>query len=289
MKNILILITLFFLASCRQEKPPVIPQERHSVQFSIKQPSFRLQGPPNARMTSQSEWVHILPESVTLRITNTYTNQSQSLQLNVRSPQPISLANGVYSYSGESAIDTFSDFLPLKFSGNFTVRGSNLNIEITPNITHGLITVKNQLVSEIKINDRALSLSNGFYYVYVQAGFPAILQITESIYGSTVQQPVNPLASNHFNFILELEEGESSASVMILLEPFIYEDNLIIISRNKTKEVMPGDTLELIATPNQGFAFDYWTDGDDIVAFESNLTYIMPPRDVKLTAHFKRL
>ena len=48
----------------------------------------------------------------------------------------------------------------------------------------------------------------------------------------------------------------------------------------------PGSEVQLSATPAEGYAFVNWTEGETVVSESASFTYIMPARDVTLTAHF---
>lgn len=259
------------------------------VKFKLQNPSFRLHGPPDSRILTTSEWIHILPEDVEIEITNLMDMGVQKIPLNLKNPQGIRLKNGSYMYSGQSATSDLSDFLPITFAGTFIVKGADVSIEILPNYTHGLITVKNQLVDEIAIDGSPMAFSNNFHYLYAIGGKSISLQIKESVYGTTINQPVNPVSGSHFNYILELEDGEFDAGISVIMEPFAYEENLIIISKNKTRELYPGDTISLVAVPNSGFSFTYWTEDGNIVGYDSVIVYVMPDRDVNITANFSRM
>ncbi len=48
-----------------------------------------------------------------------------------------------------------------------------------------------------------------------------------------------------------------------------------------------GSTVDLTATPNEGYQFVNWTTGDEILSTESTFSYTMPAEDVTITAHFE--
>ncbi len=49
------------------------------------------------------------------------------------------------------------------------------------------------------------------------------------------------------------------------------------------------DSVTVTATPAVGYEFEYWTEGDSIVSYDSVYEFIMPPRDIELTANFALL
>jgi hypothetical protein len=47
-----------------------------------------------------------------------------------------------------------------------------------------------------------------------------------------------------------------------------------------------GTSLTLVAEPNEGFRFLYWEEDRKVIGDSLNLTYIMPGKDVVITAVF---
>lgn len=54
------------------------------------------------------------------------------------------------------------------------------------------------------------------------------------------------------------------------------------------KEVPGGTRVEVFAEPKSGFIFSHWTIGDEITSFDASYVFIMPAKDLHLTAHFRR-
>lgn len=288
MKTIIPVLAFLLLAACSKPLPPVIWQ-KHAVSFNLQKPKFTLHGPANARIISASEWEHILPDSIQISVTNR-TNMGTSVHwIKTTGSGSVSLTNGVYQFTGQSPQSDLSDYLPIRVSGTFTVRGSDVQVDINPIVQHALVTIKNQLIDQVTINGQSMRISDGYFYKYIKSGLIGRLMIRETVYQSTIDQSVSAVASSHFNFVLELEEGESNAAINIVLQPFQYQHKVIIISRAKTAEIKAGEKVTIIATANEGFVFDHWEEDGSLISRADSFVYTMPAKDVSIKARFKKI
>jgi hypothetical protein len=53
-----------------------------------------------------------------------------------------------------------------------------------------------------------------------------------------------------------------------------------------TVEYFPGDTVHLIAEPNPGWKFSYWSSNGNTVGINSDYVFIMPSYDIDVVAVF---
>ena len=52
------------------------------------------------------------------------------------------------------------------------------------------------------------------------------------------------------------------------------------------EDVALGEHVTVTATPNYGYTFDGWYDGERLLSNSASYVYVMPPRDKTLTANF---
>jgi hypothetical protein len=281
MKKLITLLTVIVF-SCKVELPPVMASSA-VVSFSINQPEFRSNQTSNA-----TDWMHILPDSMQIIITNRNTGTTIEKWLKTDQENNLVLPNGSYLYQGKSAQPLYSDFLPISFDGIFAVRGEPLNINIEANTQHALLTLDPSLIKSANISGNQMNELNGFYYKYVKGSISSVLQIEEDVYSEIIEKDITINSLNHFHYKMEIVEGEQSASISIQLSEFEYTAKTIMISLRKTYDVLAGKLVTLMAEAFEGYQFDYWAMDGQTVSNEIEYSFIMPDKDIDIIGHFKR-
>jgi surface protein len=247
--------------SCNQEEESLSALQG-SVRFGGISLEFAPMGSPGSRITGNSAWVHIFPNSANLVFTNKVTGQQYDLEYNPNDfsvPYSISLPFGAYEYHSVVEGGIFSAFLPFEVKGEFTLDSQSLEIKLTAETEYGLVTVKNQYVEKASILDGdtesdLVEHQDGLYwFLYVKGETEATLNIKESIQGSTISRQLTIAANKHYNFILKLKEGDAVITD-IIMAPFELKEEEILIGSSvffeengtiKCPQASPGDKGEV--------------------------------------------
>ena len=111
------------------------------------------------------------------------------------------------------------------------------------------------------------------------------LLITENIRNTIIKRNLLVESNKHYNYILKIQRGDINF-IDLMLEPFELIEYIVPIGSLEYKK---GDTLDIIAQPNFGWVFDYWTVNDTILENKNTeLMYIIPNYNVNIVAHFKK-
>lgn len=106
---------------------------------------------PNSRSLLDSDWQHIFPHTATLMVTNEATHEEYTLQYNPNDfseGYAIELPYGTYSFFSQVEGAGLEGFLPFTIEGNFELSSQAMDISMEAKTSYGLITVKNEFVSE---------------------------------------------------------------------------------------------------------------------------------------------
>jgi surface protein len=220
--NLLITILLVSLNSCNQEEES-LPGLQGSVSFGGISLDFEPMGSPGNRISGNSTWVHVFPNSANLIFTNKVTRERHILKYDPNDhskPASITLPFGNYEYY--SAVDggVYSAYLPFEASGEFSLKSQSLEIKLKADTNHGLVTVKNQMVEIASISDgkkeSELLVDKGtkYWFIYANRGTKSTLKVKESLNGSTVNRDLDIEANQHINFKLNVNENSAAALTM---------------------------------------------------------------------------
>jgi hypothetical protein len=150
------------------------------------------------------------------------------------------LPYGAYTFESTVAGGVFEEYLPYTTSGQFTLESENLGISLTATTDYGLVSVKNQSVSEAKVTAGSTSKSlnvlddNTYFYIYVKASTQIELAITETDTGTTITRDIDVIDSKHYNYIIDLNKGNLNL-IDLVLNPFGYEEEVISSLDGDTK------------------------------------------------------
>ena len=256
-----ILLVSFY--SCNQEEESLSGLQG-SVRFGGISLELAPMGSPGSRITGNSTWVNIFPNSANLVFTNKATGQQYDLEYNPNDfsvPYSISLPFGAYEYHSVVEGGVFSAFLPFEAKGEFTLDSQSLEISLKAETEYGLVTVKNQYVEKASISDGdtesdLVAHQDGLYwFMYVKGGTETTLNIKESFLGSTISRQLTIEAKKHYNFILKLNENEGNAVITeVIMAPFELMEEEILIGSSvffeengtiKCPQASPGDKGEV--------------------------------------------
>ena len=256
-----ILLVSFY--SCNQEEESLSGLQG-SVRFGGISLELAPMGSPGSRITGNSTWVNIFPNSANLVFTNKATGQQYDLEYNPNDfsvPYSISLPFGAYEYHSVVEGGVFSAFLPFEAKGEFTLDSQSLEISLKAETEYGLVTVKNQYVEKASISDGdtesdLVAHQDGLYwFMYVKGGTETTLNIKESFLGSTISRQLTIEANKHYNFILKINENEGDAVITeIIMAPFELNEEEILIGSSvffeengtiKCPQASPGDKGEV--------------------------------------------
>jgi surface protein len=211
------------------------------VKFTLSVPDFQNTGRPDARVEASaaiSDWKHIYADEAELIITNIADGTEYTLAYNPNNFSvafSITLPFGSYSFESNVAGGVFESFLPYALEGEFRLNSESMDITLEATTDYGLVTVKNQFVTEANISatgvdSEPLTLlgDNTFRYVYVQQGTLATLQITESYEGTLIERSITVSAYVHYNFVLKKGEGNVNIIDLVMAD-FVLEEEEIII------------------------------------------------------------
>lgn len=192
----------------------------------------------NARFSESSSWNHLHSPTASIEFQNISTGQKYSMSYepgNFNKSYSISLPFGQYTFRSEVLGGLISDFLPYSVEGSVYVNQATQEISMQANTDYGLITLKNELVSEavVKVGDvsQALSLlSDGsYYYAYIKGGQTATLVVKETYGNQILERNISVQPYLHRNFILEVTEG-SLGGLDLVMDEFLFLEEVIIIN-----------------------------------------------------------
>jgi surface protein len=240
--SLILLISLLsagVFTACKDIESPAA--KMGEVKFTLSVPDFQNTGRPNARVEApptNSDWKHIYADNAVLNITNKVNGLEYTLQYNPNDfsvPFSITLPFGSYTFESNVSGGVFESFLPYELEGEFRLSSQSMDITLEATTDYGLVTVKNQFVTEASISatgvdSKALYLNEGetFRYVYVQKNTLANLQITESYEGTLIERSFTVLAYVHYNFVLKKGEGNVNIIDLVMAD-FVLEEEEIII------------------------------------------------------------
>jgi surface protein len=229
----IILVTLY---SCNREEES-LPGLQGSVSFGGISLDFEPMGSPGNRISGNSTWVNVFPNSAELIFTNKITRERHILKYNpndLSKAASITLSFGNYEYY--SAVDggVFSAYLPFEARGEFSLKSKSFEIRLKANTDHGLVTVKNQMVEYASISDgkrdSELLVDKGtkYWFIYAKRGTKSTLKVKESLNGISINRDLDIDANKHFNFKLHLNESSGTA---LLMQVFKQEGDTESISK----------------------------------------------------------
>ena len=217
-----ILLVSFY--SCNQEEESLSALQG-SVSFGGISLEFEPIGSPGSRITENSTWIHVFPNSAILVFTNKVTRERYDLKYNpndLSTPASISLPFGNYEYYSLVEGGAYSAYLPFEARGEFLLKSKNLEIKLKADTNHGLVTVKNQMVENASISDgkkdAELVADEGskYWFIYAKKGTASILKVKESLNGSTINRDLDIASNQHYNFKLEVNEGSVKSLDLIM-------------------------------------------------------------------------
>jgi surface protein len=199
-------------------------------------------GGVNDRVLAESTWKHVYKNSAKIEIENKVNGQKYSLDYNPNNftqAYKITLPFGNYVFSSVVKGGEFEPFLPFEVSGEFTLSSESMDIILQATTDYGLVTVKNQYVSSSVVStggktpvNLALLGDESYRFLYVRDGIPTKLQITEFYSGTTLERNLNIVKYRHYNFILELSEGNVNF-IDLVMGAFEYEEEVIQLVSGK--------------------------------------------------------
>jgi surface protein len=199
-------------------------------------------GGANDRVLAESTWKHVYKNSAKIEIENKVNGQKYSLDYNPNNftqAYKITLPFGNYVFSSVVEGGEFEPFLPFEASGEFTLSSESMDIILQASTDYGLVTVKNQYVSSSVVStggktpvNLALLEDESFRFIYAKGGTPAKLEITESYSGATIERNLNIVKYRHYNFLLELSEGNVNF-IDLVMGAFEYEEEVIQLVSGK--------------------------------------------------------
>jgi surface protein len=199
-------------------------------------------GGVNDRVLAESTWKHVYKNSAKIEIENKVNGQKYSLDYNPNNftqAYKITLPFGNYVFSSVVEGGEFEPFLPFEASGEFTLSSESMDIILQASTDYGLVTVKNQYVSSSVVStggkapvNLALLEDESFRFIYAKGGTPAKLEITESYSGATIERNLNIVKYRHYNFLLELSEGNVNF-IDLVMGAFEYEEEVIQLVSGK--------------------------------------------------------
>ncbi|WP_439482267.1 BspA family leucine-rich repeat surface protein [Cyclobacterium plantarum] len=229
-------LALVALYSCEQGDQPLSPLQG-SIRFGGISLVFSPMGSPESRVTANSPWVHVFPNSANLVFIAKTTGQQFVLEYDPNDfsvPYSISLPYGDYEYHSVIEGGIFSDFLPYEAKGEVSLASQSLEISLKAETDYGLVTVKNQYLEKASFSDgeRESDLvvhpDSNYWYSYVKRGTKARLNIRESLQRSTISRELNIEANRHYNFILEQGEGAAVIRGLILAAFDLEEEEILL-------------------------------------------------------------
>jgi hypothetical protein len=184
----------------------------------------------------------VYKNSAKIEIENKVSGQKYTLDYNPNNftqAYRITLPFGNYTFSSVVEGGEFEAFLPFEVSGEFTLSSESMDIILQASTDYGLVTVKNQYVSSAAVStggktpvNLALLGDDSFRFIYVRDGTPTKLEITESYSGTTIERNLNVVKYRHYNFILELSEGNVNF-IDLVMGAFEYEEEVIQLVSGK--------------------------------------------------------
>ncbi|MFD2199991.1 DUF1566 domain-containing protein [Shivajiella indica] len=198
-------------------------------------------GGTNDRVLAESTWKHVYKNSAKIEIENKVNGQKYTLDCdpnNFTQAYRITLPYGNYAFSSVVEGGEFEPFLPFEVSGEFTLSSESMDIILQATTDYGLITVKNQFVTSAVVSTGEISPVNlallgdeSFRFIYARGGTPTKLEIIESYSGTAIERNLEIVKYRHYNFILELSEGNVNF-IDLVMGAFDYEEEVISIGSN---------------------------------------------------------
>ena len=234
----MLLVTFY---SCEQEEHN-LSELQGTVRFGGISLEFAPMGSPGSRITGNSTWVHVFPNSADLVFINKATGQQYVLKYNPNDfsvPYSITLPFGAYEYYSIVEGGIFSAFLPFEAKGEFFLDSQSLEISLEAETEYGLVTVKDQYVEDASVSDgeKSSDLVNhhdaNYWFKYVKGGTKTTLNIKESFQGSTISRELNIVANRHYNFVLNLNNGPAKITDLILALFELEEEEILLGSSSK--------------------------------------------------------
>ncbi|MFD2199992.1 DUF1566 domain-containing protein [Shivajiella indica] len=198
-------------------------------------------GGANDRVLAESTWKHVYKNTAKIEIENKVNGQKYTLDYNPNNftqAYKITLPFGDYSFRSVVEGGEFEPFLPFEASGEFTLSSESMDITLQATTDYGLITVKNQFVTSAVVStgenspvNLALLGDDSFRFIYAKGSTPTKLEIIESYSGTTIERNLEIVKYRHYNFILELSEGNVNF-IDLVVGAFEYEEEVISIGSN---------------------------------------------------------
>jgi len=260
--SLLMTILLVSLFSCNQEGESLSGLQG-SVSFGAISLQFAPMGSPGDRISGNSTWVHVFPNSANLVFTNKVTKEQYTLEYNPNDfsvPYSITLPYGAYEYYSFLEGGVFSEYLPFEAIGEFFLDSQSLEISLEAETDYGLVTVKDQYVEKASMSSGDLESDliedqdKKYWFIYVKGETETTLNIKESFKGSTISRDIAIEANKHYNYVLKVNEG-AAVITDLTIAPFELEEEEIIIGSNskffeengtiKCPQASPGDKGEV--------------------------------------------
>ncbi len=227
---------MFLFSGCEEVVEP--SEKMGEVNFSLIDLNFHALDSPNSRVEAVSSWSHIYPSTAKLFIINKLTKEEYTLTYepdDFSSHYSISLPFGSYTFESGVEGGAFEPVLPFFLEGEFTLNSQRLEIELKAKTTYGLITVKNNYVSEAILSTSGAEPTNlqvleeeSYLYMYVRGGLDVKLEITESYQGSQIERNLTVSEYNHYNYVFQMAEGSVNL-IDLVMGPFGFEEEIIML------------------------------------------------------------
>jgi len=296
-----LLVTIMLLVSCAKESEIIeVPQgtEEKNVQLKLSLDiGFDLQlsgNDPNPGYTTEesfSEFENIFSEEVNLTFTSTTSNYVNTLTFNANdltTPSTITIPYGSYTWSIEDTTPEtpiadylFRNYLPVFGSGSIDIFEPSVSLDLTVDTDFGLVTVEENHVSGAKIvnadqHEKALTLKDGYYYVYAKEGTDNKLMVEEDVYNTTISLLINDtgeiVARTHYNYILALSDVEVNS---ITLEAVPFEQKDFFLGPEYTPIYLDENGVTIKARENAVVGATYELNGVEyLVVDEEMLRYM---------------
>lgn len=188
---------------------------------------------PSARISTVSNWKHILPTSATIVFENIRTGSKYEKTFNPNQPDlSLELPYGDYIYSCITNESLYSDFLPFKSYGEFKLNSSQIDLKLTAETSHGLVTVFKDNIKGIPTltdtsNPILLIPIDNYYYKYVKSGLKPTLSVVENIFETTIVRQLSIESYTHYNFIVKKYNGQGRVVELLIKEFQLIEEELV--------------------------------------------------------------
>ncbi|MFD2199993.1 BspA family leucine-rich repeat surface protein [Shivajiella indica] len=199
-------------------------------------------GGANDRILAESTWKHVYKNTAKIEIENKVNGQKYTLDYNPNNftqAYKITLPFGDYSFRSVVEGGEFEPFLPFEASGEFTLSSESMDITLQATTDYGLVTVNNRYVSSSVVStgenspvNLAVLGDDSFRFIYAKGSTPTKLEIIESYSGTTIERNLEIVKYWHYNFILELSEGNVNF-IDLVMGAFEYEEEVIELVSGK--------------------------------------------------------